>query len=71
MTQKALSKLTGVAQGFISEIENGSKTGDVQTLAAVATALEMSLDDLVKSKPPPFPNPGPERLPSMSGATVA
>src|SRR5258708_3909391 len=29
MTQEALSKLVGVAQGFISEIENGSKTGDV------------------------------------------
>jgi DNA-binding XRE family transcriptional regulator len=54
LTQKALSKLVGVAQGFISEIENGSKTGDVQTLAAVARALEISLDDLVIPKPPRF-----------------
>jgi transcriptional regulator with XRE-family HTH domain len=53
-TQEALSKLVGVAQGFISEIENGSKTGDVQTLAAVARALEISLDDLVIPKPPRF-----------------
>jgi transcriptional regulator with XRE-family HTH domain len=52
LTQEALSKLVGVAQGFISEIENGSKTGDVQTLAAVARALEVSLDDLVIPKPP-------------------
>jgi transcriptional regulator with XRE-family HTH domain len=52
MTQQALSKSVGVAQGFISEIENGSKTGDVQTLAAVARALQISLDDLVISKPP-------------------
>jgi DNA-binding XRE family transcriptional regulator len=50
MTQEALSKLVGVAQGFISEIENGSKTGDVQTLAAIARALEISLDDLVIPK---------------------
>jgi transcriptional regulator with XRE-family HTH domain len=54
LTQEALSKLVGVAQGFISEIENGSKTGDVQTLAAVARALEISLDDLVIPKPPRF-----------------
>jgi transcriptional regulator with XRE-family HTH domain len=52
MTQEALSKLVGVAQGFISEIENGSKTGDVQTLAAIARALEISLDDLVIPKAP-------------------
>jgi transcriptional regulator with XRE-family HTH domain len=51
MTQEALSKLIGVAQGFISEIENGSKTGDVQTLAAAARALQISLDDLVISRP--------------------
>jgi transcriptional regulator with XRE-family HTH domain len=54
MTQEALSKLVGVAQGFISEIENGSKTGDVQTLAVVARALEISLDDLVIIKPARF-----------------
>jgi transcriptional regulator with XRE-family HTH domain len=52
VTQQALSKLVGVAQGFISEIENGSKTGDVKTLAAIARALQLSLDDLVISKPP-------------------
>lgn len=54
LTQQTLSKLVGVAQGFISQIENGSKTGDVQTLAAVARVLEISLDDLVTPKPPRF-----------------
>jgi DNA-binding XRE family transcriptional regulator len=52
LTQDALSKLVGVAQGFISEIENGTKTGDVQTLAAIARVLGISLDDLVMPKPP-------------------
>jgi DNA-binding XRE family transcriptional regulator len=47
MTQQALAKRVGVAQGFVSEIENGSKTGDVQTLAAIAGALDVSLDDLI------------------------
>jgi transcriptional regulator with XRE-family HTH domain len=55
MTQETLSKLVGVAQGFISEIENGSKTGDVQTLAAAARALDISLDDLVIPKPRRYP----------------
>ena len=51
ITQEALSKSIGVAQGFISEIENGSKTGDIQTLAAIARVLAISLDDLVIAKP--------------------
>lgn len=51
MTQQALSKSIDVAQGFISEIENGTKTGDVQTLAAMASVLAISLDDLIISKP--------------------
>ena len=51
MTQEALSKSIGVAQGFVSEIENGTKTGDVQTLAAMARVLAISLDDLVIVKP--------------------
>lgn len=51
ITQDALSKLIGVAQGFVSEIESGTKTGDVQTLAAMARVLAISLDDLVITKP--------------------
>jgi transcriptional regulator with XRE-family HTH domain len=51
ITQQALSKLIGVAQGFVSEIESGTKTGDVQTLAAMARVLAISLDDLVIAKP--------------------
>lgn len=51
MTQEALSKSIGVAQGFVSEIENGTKTGDVQTLANMARALAISLDDLVIANP--------------------
>jgi len=51
ITQEALSKSIGVAQGFVSEIESGTKTGDVQTLAAMARVLAISLDDLVIAKP--------------------
>lgn len=52
LTQEALSKVTGVAQGFLSEIENGTKTGDVQTVARIARALSLSIDDLVIERPP-------------------
>ena len=47
LTQEALSKTTGLAQNFLSEIENGSKTGDVQTVAQIARALSVAMDDLV------------------------
>jgi transcriptional regulator with XRE-family HTH domain len=58
MTQEALSRSIGVAQGFISEIENGTKTGDVQTLAAIARVLTIALDDLVIPKPVKFAKKG-------------
>jgi DNA-binding XRE family transcriptional regulator/PHD/YefM family antitoxin component YafN of YafNO toxin-antitoxin module len=51
VTQQAVSESIGVAQGFISEIESGTKTGDVQTLAAIARVLGITLDDLVIAKP--------------------
>jgi len=51
MTQKALSKSVGVVQGFVSQIESGTKTGDVRTLAAIARVLAISLDDLVIARP--------------------
>lgn len=47
LTQAALASAAGVAQGFISEIESGKKTGDVSTLAKIAKALGLRLDDLV------------------------
>ena len=51
VTQEGLSKSVGVVQGFISQIENGTRTGDVQTLAAIARVLKISLDDLVIAEP--------------------
>jgi transcriptional regulator with XRE-family HTH domain len=61
LTQEALSKSIGVAQGFVSEIESGTKTGDVQTLAAMARVLAISLDDLVIAKPVKFAKKGQTR----------
>jgi len=53
LTQQALSQTTGIAQGFISEIENGSKSGDIQTIARIAQALGVTIDDLVAQPDPP------------------
>jgi DNA-binding XRE family transcriptional regulator len=47
ITQAALAERVGVAQGFISEIEAGRKTGDVQTLLRIAAALNVTIDDIV------------------------
>ena len=39
ITQKELSELTGIAQGDISKLENGSANPSIKTLKRVATAL--------------------------------
>lgn len=51
LTQAALAKDAGVAQGFVSEIEAGKKTGDVKTLQRIAVALKVSLNDLAPGLP--------------------
>jgi DNA-binding XRE family transcriptional regulator len=47
LTQGALSKASGVAQGFISEIEAGNKPGTAATLKKLAAVLKLRVDDLV------------------------
>jgi ribosome-binding protein aMBF1 (putative translation factor) len=52
LTQIDLAKAAKIAQGFLSEIESGLKTGDVAVLLRIAVALEISLLDLVPDLPP-------------------
>ena len=47
LTQAALARQAGLAQGFLSEIEAGKKTGDVAVLVRIARSLNVKLDDLV------------------------
>jgi ribosome-binding protein aMBF1 (putative translation factor) len=47
LTQTDLAKAAGIAQGFLSEIESGLKTGDITVLQRIAMALEISLLELV------------------------
>lgn len=43
VTQKELSKLTGIAQGDISKIENGNANPSIKTLEKIASALGYTL----------------------------
>lgn len=52
VTQTGLAKAAGIAQGFLSEIESGLKTGDVKVLQRIAAALEISLLDLLPDLSP-------------------
>lgn len=47
LTQLALAQETGVAQGFLSEIEAGQKPGTAATLKKIADALRIKVDDLL------------------------
>ena len=47
MTQVALSEASGVNRVYIAEIEAGKKPGSAQTLKALASALGVTVDDLI------------------------
>jgi DNA-binding XRE family transcriptional regulator len=47
LTQKDMEKATGLAQGYLSEIENGTKPGGLQTMQKIAKALGVPIDVLV------------------------
>jgi DNA-binding Xre family transcriptional regulator len=47
LTLRALAEKVGISAGMLSEMENGKKDGSVRTLAAIAKALRVGLDDLV------------------------
>ena len=42
-----LARQAGISPALLSEIENGKKEGSIKTLAALARALRVDLDDLV------------------------
>lgn len=48
LSAKALAERSGIAQGFLSQIETGKREGTVETLRKIATALSITIDDLVR-----------------------
>lgn len=46
LTQEALARTAGISKAYLCQIETGKRQGAVKTLAALARALKVSLDDL-------------------------
>jgi DNA-binding XRE family transcriptional regulator len=44
LTQEHLAEAANISQGYLSELETGRKSGDLDTLRALATALGVGLD---------------------------
>jgi DNA-binding XRE family transcriptional regulator len=47
MTITELAKAAGLSQPYLSQIESGARQGTTDTLAAIAGALGLEIDDLV------------------------
>lgn len=47
MSQKALAATVSISPVYLSQIETGRRVGSARTLASIAQALEVNLDDLV------------------------
>ena len=47
LTQNALAAAAGINTVYLSQIETGKRTGSAKTLAALAKALQVTLDDLI------------------------
>ncbi|TRL31119.1 helix-turn-helix domain-containing protein [Rhizobium straminoryzae] len=47
MSVSDLAAAAGISQPYLSEIESGKKTGSVDVLKRIATALKVDLDDIV------------------------
>ena len=46
MTQNQLAAAVNINAVYLSQIETGKRTGSIKTLAAIATALNVAIDDL-------------------------
>jgi DNA-binding XRE family transcriptional regulator len=44
LTQQELASRAGISKPYLSQLESGKRTGTVETLAAIARALEVPLD---------------------------
>jgi DNA-binding XRE family transcriptional regulator len=47
LTLGTLARKAGIAQSYLSEIENGKKRGSVRALAALAKMLRVDIEDLL------------------------
>jgi DNA-binding XRE family transcriptional regulator len=47
MTQQELAAEAGINTAYLSQIETGRRTGSTRTVAAIARALNVAVDDLI------------------------
>jgi DNA-binding XRE family transcriptional regulator len=50
LTQAQLAAEIGIAQNYLSDLENGKRTGDIALWMRLAKALEMPVEELVESE---------------------
>lgn len=48
LTQKELSRLCGISQSHISDVENGVKSPTIRTIEKIANSLKINPLDLLK-----------------------
>lgn len=69
MTQVALAETLGVTQGYISEIERGTRGAPPELLTRIAEALDCPVDSLERVRPFQCPACGYGHDPEDSGLT--
>jgi len=55
LTVTALAQAAGVSQAYLSQIESGVRDGTLRTMAAIARALKLPLDEFVPEPAAPKP----------------
>lgn len=48
LTQRQLAAMAGISTPYLSQLESGKRTGTTEVLTAIANALNVTLDDIVK-----------------------
>ena len=47
LTQQQLAEAVGISKPYLSQIENGKRSGKTEVITAIANALNVSVDELV------------------------
>lgn len=49
LTQQQLAEAAGISKAYLSQLETGKRTGTLEVLGRLASALQVELDDLASS----------------------
>jgi DNA-binding XRE family transcriptional regulator len=50
LTQQQLAAAANISKPYLSQIETGKRKGTIEVLAAIAGALDLTMDDLIDSR---------------------